>query len=249
MNQTLSYPILGFRQVVKSIKSWRVLDILMLKHQMKIIKEGSGLNKQLSSSLSSRVAVVTGLTRGIGLAVSKEFAENNDAEVVICSGSKQRAQLAKEISGKAFGAKLGITDISDVLEEIIGVRHLVDILVNNARYHFNIKTWSKIRSELQSTSEVLYGSMRTCRNVISTIIGADGRTTQNGIGSGGVIIASTPDISAHTQGSPYTFAKAAIIAMTKHNACAHGRNTTEAFIGLRNIAKEGAYNSMSTDKK
>jgi 3-oxoacyl-[acyl-carrier protein] reductase len=91
--------------------------------------------------------------------------------------------------------------------------------------------------------------MRTCRNVISTIIGADGRTPQNAIGGGGVIIASTPDISAHTTGSPYTFAKAAIIAMIKHNACVHDRNTTEAFIGLRNIAKEGTYNSMTTDKK
>jgi NAD(P)-dependent dehydrogenase (short-subunit alcohol dehydrogenase family) len=153
------------------------------------------------------VAVVTCPTRGIGLVISKEFAENNDAEVVICSGSKQRSlQVAEEIS-KAFGAKLGITDIFDVLEEIIVVRHRIDILVNNARYHFNSKTWIKIRSELQSISEVLPGLMRTCRNVISTIIGADGRTTQNAIGSGGVIIASTPDISTHTRGSPYTFAK------------------------------------------
>jgi hypothetical protein len=91
--------------------------------------------------------------------------------------------------------------------------------------------------------------MKTCRNVISTIIGSDGRTTQNTIGGGGVINASTPDISVHTQGSPYTFDKAAIVAKIKHNACVHGSNTTEVFIGLRNIAKEGAYNSMSTDKK
>jgi NAD(P)-dependent dehydrogenase (short-subunit alcohol dehydrogenase family) len=154
------------------------------------------------------VAVVTCPTRGIGLVISKEFAENNDAEVVICSGSKQRAlQVAEEISGKAIGAKLGITDILNVLEEIIVVRHRIDILVNNARYHINSKSWSKIRSELQSISEVLHGLMRTCRNVISTIIGPDGRTTQNGIGGGGVIIASTPDISTHTRGSPYTFAK------------------------------------------
>lgn len=138
----------------------------MLKHLIKIIKEGSGLNKQLSSSLSTRVVVVTGPTRGIGLAISKEFGENNDAEVVICSGSKQRAlQVGKEISGKAFGAKLGITDISDVLEEIIVVRHRIDILINNARYHFDNKT-SKIRSELQGISEVLHGLMRTCRNPV-----------------------------------------------------------------------------------
>ena len=133
-----------------------------VRHQIKIIKEGSGLNKQLSSSLSGKVAVVTGPTRGIGLAIAKEFAENNDADVVICSGSKQRAvQLAKEISGKAFGAKFGITDIF-VLEEIIGVRHWIDILVDNARCHFNSKTCSKIRSELQSISEVLHGSMWKC---------------------------------------------------------------------------------------
>jgi NAD(P)-dependent dehydrogenase (short-subunit alcohol dehydrogenase family) len=121
----------------------------------------------LSSSLSGRVAVVTGPTRVIGLAIAREFAENNDAEVVICSGSKQRAlQVAKEISGKAFGAKLGITDISDVLEKIIVVRHRIDILVNNASYHFDSKTWSKMRSELQSISEVIHGSRRTCRNPV-----------------------------------------------------------------------------------
>jgi len=106
------------------------------------------------------VAVVTGPTRGIGLA--EEFAVNKDAEVVICSGSKQGAvQLAKEISGKAFGAKFGITDIF-VLEEIIGVRHWIDVLVDNAWCHFNSKTCSKIRSELQSISEVIHGSMWTC---------------------------------------------------------------------------------------
>jgi 3-oxoacyl-[acyl-carrier protein] reductase len=224
-----------------------------VKHQIKIIKEGSGVNKQLSSSLSGKVAVVTGPTRGIGLAIAREFAENNDAEVVICSGSKQRAALpAKGIRSKAFGAKLDITDISDVvqlLQEIIGVRHQIDILGNNTRYHFDSKIWSKIGSELESISEVLHGSMRTCRNVISTIIGTNGRTTQNGTVSEGVIMASTPAISAHTQGSLYTFAKAAIITMTKHNTCVHGRSTTKAFIAHRNIATGGAYNSMSTDKK
>jgi NAD(P)-dependent dehydrogenase (short-subunit alcohol dehydrogenase family) len=181
--------------------------------------------------------------------ISKEFAENNDAEFVICSGSKQIAlQVAKEISSKAIGAKLGITDISDVLEKIIVVRHRIDILVNNARYHFDSKTWSKIRSELQSISEALHGSMRACRTVISNLIGADGRTTQNAIG-GEVSSLHRHPIFLPIPKDPYTFANAAIIAMIKHNACVHGRNTTEAFIGLRNIAKEGAYNSMSTNKK
>ncbi|MDQ6666717.1 MAG: hypothetical protein M3Y53_00655 [Thermoproteota archaeon] len=105
-----------------------------VRHQIKIIKEGSDLNKQLSSSLSGKVA---GPTRRVGLAIANEFAENNDAEVVICSGSKQRAvPLAKEMSSKAFGVIFGITDFF-VLEELIGVRHWKNILVDNARYHFN----------------------------------------------------------------------------------------------------------------
>lgn len=197
------------------------------------------------------MAVVTGPTRGIGLAIAREFAKNNDAEVVICSGSKQRAvQPSKELSSKAFGAKLHITDISGVvqlLEEIMWVRYQIDILGNNARYHFDSEAWSKIGREL--VSEVLHGSKRTFRNIISAILGTNRRTTQNGTRCGGVITAPTPAISAHTQGSPYTFAKAAIISMTKHNACVHGRNTTKAFTDLRDIVTGAAYNSMSTDTK
>lgn len=204
----------------------------------------------MSSSLSG---YVPGLTRGIGLATTREFAENNDAEVVICSGSKQRAvQPAKEISSKAFGAKLDITDISGVvqlLEEVKGIRYQIDTLGNNARYDFDRAAWSKIGSELESISEFLRGAMRTFRNIISTTIGTNRRTTQNGTRCRGVMTASTPAISAHTQGSPYTFAKAAIIAMTKHNACIHGRNNTKAFFARRDIATGAAYNSMSTDQK
>jgi hypothetical protein len=59
----------------------------------------------------------------------------------------------------------------------------------------------------------------------------------------------TPAISAHIQGSFYTFAKAAIIAMTKHIACVHGCNNTKAFIARRDIATGAANNSISTDQK
>jgi NAD(P)-dependent dehydrogenase (short-subunit alcohol dehydrogenase family) len=140
------------------------------------------------------VAVVTGPTRGIGLAIAREFAENNDAEVVISSGSKQRAvQPANEISSKAFGAKLDIPDITgavQLLEEVMGIRYQLEILGNNARYHFDGEAWSKIGSELESISEVLRGSMRTFRNITSTTLGTNRRTKQNGTRCGGVMAAS-----------------------------------------------------------
>lgn len=126
----------------------------------------------------------------------REFAEKNDAEVAICSGSKQRAvQPAKEISSKAFGAKLDIGDISGVvqlLEEVMGIRYHLDILGNNARYHFDGEAWTTIGSELESISEVLRGSMRRFRNIISTKIGTNKRTKQSGTRCGGVMTASHP---------------------------------------------------------
>jgi short-subunit dehydrogenase len=149
-------------------------------------KEASDENKQLSSFLSGKVSVGIGPTRGIGLAEAKEFTRHNDAEVVICFGRKQRAgQQFKELSGKSYGNKLDIIDISCVeqpLDEIIGVSHRIDILVNDARYQFSSKTWTNIRSELKCIG-VLIVSIMICGNVISWIIRTDGRTHKPGEGS------------------------------------------------------------------
>jgi len=122
---------------------------------------------------SSHIAVATILTRGAGLAIAKDFEDDNDAEVVICSWNRQRAlEAAKEISGKVDGAELYVTRISEAkqpFEEIMeGPLHST-ILVNNSGYHFDSNIWYKIDDELESIREVdLNGSMRICRNVIDT---------------------------------------------------------------------------------
>jgi NAD(P)-dependent dehydrogenase (short-subunit alcohol dehydrogenase family) len=36
-------------------------------------------------SLKGKTAVVTGSAKGIGFAISKEYAENNDITVIVCS--------------------------------------------------------------------------------------------------------------------------------------------------------------------
>lgn len=40
--------------------------------------------------LEGKVALVTGSTKGIGLAIAKEFAEQNGAIVIVCSRSEVR---------------------------------------------------------------------------------------------------------------------------------------------------------------
>jgi 3-oxoacyl-[acyl-carrier protein] reductase len=71
-------------------------------------------------------------------------------------------------------------------------------------------------------------------------------------GIGGVIIniPSTPAIAEHVQGAPYTLAKPALIALTKHIAMEHGRNNIRAStLALGNIATEGTFNSMSQENR
>jgi NAD(P)-dependent dehydrogenase (short-subunit alcohol dehydrogenase family) len=122
---------------------------------------------------SSHKAVVTILTGGAGLAIAKDFEDNKDAEVVICSWNRQRPlEAAGVISGKEDGAELYVTSISKAkqsLEEIMeGPQHST-ILVTNSGYHIDSNTWYKIDDELESIKEVgLNGSMRICRNVIDT---------------------------------------------------------------------------------
>ena len=52
-------------------------------------------------SLSNKITIVTGSSKGIGFAIAKEFAENNDAIVIICSRNLERAKIAaNKIKGK-----------------------------------------------------------------------------------------------------------------------------------------------------
>ena len=58
---------------------------------------------QTPKLLADKVAVVTGSTKGIGFSISKEFAENNGATVIVCSRNEEQADRAiKQINGKVF---------------------------------------------------------------------------------------------------------------------------------------------------
>jgi 3-oxoacyl-[acyl-carrier protein] reductase len=200
-------------------------------------------------SLNNKLAIVTGSTKGIGFAISKEFAENKGATVVVCSRSKQRAdKAAKQIRGKTLGAKLDVTDsrsIQKFLQHVLSLHKRIDILINNAGYPFNRRIWYKkfhevTDDEIQRIIEVdLKGSIRLSRAVIRNMIKNDIR---------GVIInmSSTPALSGYTEGAPYTIAKAATNALTKQIAMEYGSRHIRAYtLTLGNIATEATYNSMT----
>ena len=90
------------------------------------------------SELGGRVAVVTGASRGIGLAIAERLARDG-AHVVVVARSKDVLQsVAERIRAHGGGATAVAADITDPLQSetavkrVLGLHGRVDILVNNA---------------------------------------------------------------------------------------------------------------------
>jgi len=210
----------------------------------------------MSLLLKNKVAVVTGSTRGIGFAIAKEFAENNGATTVVCSRNNEQAKRAiRQISSdKVFAAEIDVTSdpsVKEFMQQILSKFGRIDILVNNAGYPFDKNIWYKrfhegTDEELQKIMGVdVQGSVRLSRAVISSMIQ---KNTNKNSSRGGVIIniSSTPAIAGHTEGAPYTIAKAANIALTKCIAKEYGINGIRSYtMALGNIATMATYDSMT----
>lgn len=203
--------------------------------------------------LKNKVAVITGASKGIGYAIAKEFAEKNGAKVVLCSRDLKRAQAAAStIRGKVRASRLDVTDPSDIkrfFAKLVRHHNAVDILVNNAGFTFYRKTWFQKFHEasivdFQKVLEVdLKGSLMMSQAAISLMI------EQN---QGGVIInlSSTPALVGHSEGAPYTIAKAAVLGLTKHIAVEYGENGIRSYtLALGNIASQATLRSLTKSEK
>jgi 3-oxoacyl-[acyl-carrier protein] reductase len=85
--------------------------------------------------LSSRVALVTGSTRGIGRAIATQLAECG-AKVAVVGRDKEKAQaVAAEIGQGAQGFSVDVSDtasVAQLVSEVESTFGSLDILVNNA---------------------------------------------------------------------------------------------------------------------
>lgn len=195
--------------------------------------------------LKGKVALVTGSAKGIGFEIAREFS-SRAARVIICSRRLKDAQATATRIPNADAVELDISDDSSVerlASKLSADYGSLDILVNNAGYPFERKIWYKEFHKVddQEFKDVLAvdlrGSFRITRAVIPLMIK-----------KGGVIIniSSTPAVSGHTEGAPYTMAKSALIAMTKHIALEYGKKNIRAYtLALGNIASEATFNSMT----
>lgn len=205
-------------------------------------------------ALVNKVALVTGSSSGIGFAISKEFAENQGATVLVCSRNINDAiRASQKIKGNTQAVELDVTSERDVRSVVKGAvldHGGIDILVNSAGHRFENAIWYKKYHQmtdraLDAIMEVdLMGTIHMTRAFLPSMI----RKINRSPGTSGVIIniASTPALSGQIEGAPYTIAKAAVVAVTKHIALEYGNKKIRAYtLALGNIATDATYYSMT----
>ncbi|WXG42135.1 MAG: SDR family oxidoreductase [Candidatus Freyarchaeum deiterrae] len=166
--------------------------------------------------LEHKVIVITGSTRGIGLAVAEACAKEG-AQIVICSrhesAVKQTIKAFKQQGYSVSGIKVDVSvpgDIEKLLQHAVETWGRVDVWVNNAGLSGGIQTLDAM-SEEEITSIVnvnLTAMLQACRIIIPYFIQHDGGTIINLSGRGGRLEESPYMVV-------YAATKAAVSSLTK----------------------------------
>jgi 3-oxoacyl-[acyl-carrier protein] reductase len=198
-------------------------------------------------SLDRKIAVVTGGTTGLGLAIASELARN-DATVIVTSRKNSKLKKACDLIDKNFyGFQLDLSNKNSIIKFIKNIskdiRH-IDILINNAGFPFEREIWFK---NIHDVSEVeltnilqvdLIGSYQLTKEILKIMM-----KNRSGVI---INIASTPAISGHICGSPYSIAKAGLITLTKHIALEYGQYNIRSYsVALGDIYTDSMRRSLS----
>lgn len=178
----------------------------------------------LKIDLSSKIAVVTGGSKGVGKGICKKLKEAGATVVVNyhnTTGKKNTLQLVDELTsfgGEAFAVQADIANSDEVklmFEKVIDKFNKVDILVNNAGVTSvgNIEDISD--SELDKILKVnTYGSFYTSRESIKYFKKNKGGSIIN--------IASTGLFTGGGGGPHYAASKASILGLTRNLSKTYG---------------------------
>lgn len=162
-------------------------------------------------SLKSKVAIVTGGSRGIGFGIAKEFVRNG-AKVVITATSKENLERAKAELGDA--CFIYVQDVTNKREHVEFVSQVerdvgpIDILVNNAGRHGK-------KASLECSEEEFAGILDTNLHSIFSLTKAvlTGMITRK---AGSIInISSMAALFGLPQVAAYSSSKTALLGLTR----------------------------------
>jgi len=174
-------------------------------------------------SLSGRHALITGGTRGIGLAIAETFAAAG-AHLTVCSRNQEHVQAAAQTIERHGSSTFGVvadlgrpTDIARLVDSAESQFGPVSILVNNAATNLHYGPIEEIgEQDWDVTFQVnLKGPFQLSQRVGKKMIAAGGGTIVN--------IASSAGLHAAPRTGAYSVSKAALIMLTKVLAREWGR--------------------------
>jgi NAD(P)-dependent dehydrogenase (short-subunit alcohol dehydrogenase family) len=176
---------------------------------------------QRSSSLNSKVAIVTGAASGIGRASALLFAREGASVIVVDVNESAGKQVVNQISADGGRAKMVHADVSRsadckrVMETCIADFGHIDILFNNAGI---IRRSSVVDLSEEDWDRVMAINVKSIFLMSRLIIP---RMAQNG---GGSIIntASGWGLAGGAKAAVYCASKGAVVLLTKAMAVDHG---------------------------
>jgi 3-oxoacyl-[acyl-carrier protein] reductase/7-alpha-hydroxysteroid dehydrogenase len=166
--------------------------------------------------LKDKIAVVTGGTRGIGLAIVKKFLENK-CTVILFGSRKESVNKAinelKEIDSEynvyGFYPNLNdITELKSTFDSIVSEYGTIDILVNNAGISARESIYDYKEEDFEKIMNLNVNAVFRCIKLVAPIMKKQG---------GGVILNTSSMVSLYGQssGCGYPASKFAVNGLTK----------------------------------
>ena len=197
--------------------------------------------------LESKVAIVTGGSRGIGKAICQSFAENGCDVAFTYNNSKESAEnLAKDLKNIGINAKAYKSDASSfydatqLVEDVINDFGKIDILVNNAGIK---KDNLLMRMDKEDFDSVINTNLSSVFNLTKASI----RTFLKQRSGSIINISSVVGVKGNAGQSNYSASKAGIIGFSKSVALELGSRNIRSNVIAPGFIETDMTDSLSED--
>ena len=197
--------------------------------------------------LESKVAIITGGSRGIGKSICETFAQNGCNVAFTYNNSKESAEsLAKELNGYGIKAKAYKSDASNfddatkLVEDVLDDFGKIDILVNNAGIK---KDNLLMRMEKSDFDSVIDTNLSSVFNLTKASIKTFLKQRNGSI----INISSVVGVKGNAGQSNYSASKAGIIGFSKSIALELGSRNIRSNVIAPGFIETDMTNSLSED--